>query len=162
MLVWCWTFIIPMTRLRKMLPLTTVGLVLHRLWLHALLAVLVQVASIWRFVLMSMFVRFGRLLNAINGGLWMTHLSLSQVWRIGKCLVAIPLSLEWYVVTSGMQSIDLPCEWDCSVSVVIDFSHLLDLGMDEWFLIALSHETRCQFISSLHEVFVSWANSSDP
>ena len=100
----------------------------------SILAVLVQVASVWRFVLMSKFIRLGHLLNPINGGLGMTYWSVSQVWRISKCLVAIPLSLvrpEWYVVTSGMQSIDLPCEWDCSDSVMSDFSHLLDLGMDE-------------------------------
>ena len=113
-------YFLPVTKQLKVLPLTVMGQVLHHLLLHAVLPVLVSGAGVWKFALMSKSLRFGGLLNAINGGLCLACLSLSEVWRIDPGFLAIPPSLVrlgWYVVTRGIRYIGLPSGWGCSVFV---------------------------------------------
>ena len=95
------------------------GQVLHCLLLHAVFPALVGGTGVWRVALTSKSLRFGVLLKATNGGLGMARLSLSEVWRIDRCFLAIPPSLVrpgWYVVTRGIWSIGPPHGWGCSVS----------------------------------------------
>ena len=102
-------YFLSVTKLLKVLPLTIKGQVLHCLLLHAVFPTLVGGAGVRRFALTSKSFRFGGLLNATSGGLGMACLSLSEVWRIDKCLLVIPLSLVrlgWYS-TNQMQGTSL-------------------------------------------------------